>query len=670
MLIRDLTDKLATYFPDSYKTLTLNQLTSFTTLAAEFLKRTDGVYGTSATEAPIEFISHCLERGQPPSTWAGLWNLTYDSLASCNPNPTTIAEHGIPTSERPSNALVVPQHTFNPPTLHCLTCTTPRTGVHVTLDMREQVYGYLLGLNGIETVQYFSGYCRNCHATYTPCYLRKDNQRQYYTQSEGQPKDYFQVTQHYFMTKQLANHYNQTQSIAVVSATNLVQLYNQTHAKEGTTYPNTFSDTQFQRRMSFNVCTLGLDINRLMRSFNERDVRLKSDAHGTDDQRFYAAMEEHLEWVRIEGTYHSSHVCSVCTEVTPIPNTDEAKIMRAVVTDGVTLGYWCCSASEAQLRALDPNSTANHCDQYLARVIDRYCPAHTRLLKNICPAQPCVNKVVAGKPTCSDPEHEAAYLEFKEQNTSLFGLPRRMKRPNTHIRLDPSVLISPNTGEVNITDEYLMNSEVQEREHESARDGGESQPTKKPLLSRKRTHNEQLVVSPCGMVLARKTFYKSESLPKVKEFIYEVFPDEMPQVIFYDNACGLYQHIATNPTDVHRFQNTLLPVDVFHMKSHKTTHTSCQINNDPNLFPELKKATGNGGWKWKFNSSAAEMVNAWFGRFDPICRNMHAIKYQFFLEEMIRLHNNRLHNLLCKRNNVEFCGNIDYRTCDLTCSLK
>jgi hypothetical protein len=135
----------------------------------------------------------------------------------------------------------------------------------------------------------------------------------------------------------------------------------------------------------------------------------------------------------------------------------------------------------------------------------------------------------------------------------------------------------------------------------------------------------------------------------------------MPQVIFYDNACGLYAHIQTSPEDSKRFLRTLLPVDAFHIKSHKITHTACRMNNNPNLFPELKVITSpNGTWKWKFNSSAAEIVNAWFGRFDPMCRGMHPIKYAFVLEEFIRVHNERLVERLGKRPNVHFCLNVEY----------
>jgi hypothetical protein len=149
----------------------------------------------------------------------------------------------------------------------------------------------------------------------------------------------------------------------------------------------------------------------------------------------------------------------------------------------------------------------------------------------------------------------------------------------------------------------LMYSAVDERHHEAARDVGESVPVQHKLLSRSWTHNEQLMVCACGIILARKTFFKSESVTKVKvscnllifyfiivcsrwlmkilsflihqqDFIREVFPQEMPQVIFYDNACGLYSHIRTNPEDLYAFCNTLLPVDAFRIKSHKESHTT------------------------------------------------------------------------------------------------
>lgn len=45
----------------------------------------------------------------------------------------------------------------------------------------------------------------------------------------------------------------------------------------------------------------------------------------------------------------------------------------------------------------------------------------------------------------------------------------------------------------------------------------------------------------------------------------------------------------------------------------------------------------NGGWF--FNTSVAEQTNAWLGGYLSICREMLPAKFDFFLDEMIRLRN-------------------------------
>jgi hypothetical protein len=42
---------------------------------------------------------------------------------------------------------------------------------------------------------------------------------------------------------------------------------------------------------------------------------------------------------------------------------------------------------------------------------------------------------------------------------------------------------------------------------------------------------------------------------------------------------------------------------------------------------------------WCFNSSAAEQVNAWFGGYLAIIREMRVDHFNFFLDEMIRRRN-------------------------------
>ncbi|KAH9815424.1 hypothetical protein DFH28DRAFT_892648 [Melampsora americana] len=58
MLLKDLIHKLTTFYPKTYDTLTLGQLTTFATLSADLLNRTQNGKGYKMLQikAPVEFI--------------------------------------------------------------------------------------------------------------------------------------------------------------------------------------------------------------------------------------------------------------------------------------------------------------------------------------------------------------------------------------------------------------------------------------------------------------------------------------------------------------------------------------------------------------------------------------------------------------------------------------
>lgn len=119
-----------------------------------------------------------------------------------------------------------------------------------------------------------------------------------------------------------------------------------------------------------------------------------------------------------------------------------------------------------------------------------------------------------------------------------------------------------------------------------------------------------------------------------------IFPTKasLPGVIWHDNNCRIMAMLK-NDEDPHLrsyFDGVALPVDVFHFKSkHKETDIECGQNCNPYLWPELRTEDG----KWRFNSSAAEQTNAWYGGFLAIVRDMQADRYNFFLDEMVRRRN-------------------------------
>jgi hypothetical protein len=105
----------------------------------------------------------------------------------------------------------------------------------------------------------------------------------------------------------------------------------------------------------------------------------------------------------------------------------------------------------------------------------------------------------------------------------------------------------------------------------------------------------------------------------------------MPNIIFYDNNCGLYQHLVADSDDL--YKKVGLPIDVFHWDcKHKKSNIECLVHCNPHSFPDLLRPDGK---TWLFNSSIVEQTNVWLGGYYTILREMGVVKFNFFLDEMI-----------------------------------
>lgn len=116
----------------------------------------------------------------------------------------------------------------------------------------------------------------------------------------------------------------------------------------------------------------------------------------------------------------------------------------------------------------------------------------------------------------------------------------------------------------------------------------------------------------------------------------------LPFVLWHDNNCRIVAMLRgeskRDPTDPepHYFDQCALPVDVFHFKcKHKESDVDCGKYCNPYIWQELRTPDG----EWRFNSSAAEQTNAWFGGFQAIVREMNVEQYELFLDEMIKRRN-------------------------------
>lgn len=142
--------------------------------------------------------------------------------------------------------------------------------------------------------------------------------------------------------------------------------------------------------------------------------------------------------------------------------------ISAAVTDGVTVGHPCCNEPDCKIP--------------LHKVTDEYCPTHEQLAA-VCCISGCLEKKETGHRTCTIPGHRAAESAKKDRRR------RKAGRRTT-----------PNEG--------LDGADGLSR-------GGKKAGTK-GVFSRKWTHNEQLMVRPCGVVIGRATFYFAESMSGVK----------------------------------------------------------------------------------------------------------------------------------------------------------
>ena len=317
-----------------------------------------------------------------------------------------------------------------------------------------------------------------------------------------------------------------------------------------------------------------------------------------------------------------------------------AVALRATVSDGITIGHPCCARHD--------------CKNPLPTQRSRFCVEHASF-SSLCAVTTCSRSVELNFQTCSLPEHRKLENIGLEQYTALFQLRRRLDKLKTSHVEDSveSPLATLHADELVEVDAHA----------ECAGKSPEGNIKLRAVFGRRRTHNEQLCVATCGIILGRATFFGSEGpygvvvcphysclslsiLICIEKFHEKLFPtpQSVPGVIFYDNNCHI-KRVLEKSRNSH-FQRCALPVDVFHMKTkHKESDEFCNTFCNPARFPDLIQ---NG--KWRFNSSAAEITNVWFGGYQALVREMRVDRYNFFLDEMIKRRNRVIVKDLQKRH--------------------
>ncbi|KAJ7278736.1 hypothetical protein C8J57DRAFT_1059707, partial [Mycena rebaudengoi] len=511
-----------------------------------------------------------------------------------------------------------------------------------------------------------SCYCRNCHTRYYPSFYVHESAtiRTFYV-FDAIP-EFIHTSEHFYTTSDLCELFANMMMTAWTSATNCARIYNTSISKS---YLESLLPVDWQTTFQMDVDDVwnAFYTYSLCLDYYERQETMELP-HSVPSQaeRLRALLEARNSRMAGTGQEEWSHACDLCCYI--YLDSESSKdnpryfFIRSTVTDGITIGHPCCAVLD--------------CQERLRSVKNKFCPKHQGLNRQCC-ITTCTLDVEPGFRTCSDPDHRNVELYQYQKGKAMFQLKNRLQRsrgglppdsiPNAAVsgtsRLPPSSSETDATGadllpvdfdveepwELNIVrpnpedeDEVeldLPNSEFQGCDGKSALGNR----TVRARFGRKRTHNEELCVYSCGIVPGRATFFGSEAPNGVRDFWMKLWPTKasLPAVLWHDNNCSIVKMLRNDPDEYKRnyFENVALPVDVFHFKSkHKETDLDCGANCNPYIWPELRTEDG----KWRFNSSAAEQTNAWFGGFQSMVQEMTVERYNFFLDEMIKRKNRSL----------------------------
>ncbi|KAL0566058.1 hypothetical protein V5O48_015958 [Marasmius crinis-equi] len=490
----------------------------------------------------------------------------------------------------------------------CRECTECRRPIDKQTISRVRVTNFTL--SGPEYAYSTSFRCLVCQIRFYPQYFVKGTHRFYYS---PEIPSYIHFEQHAYISQKLCQIITAWMVLAWVSSQNSAAIYN--GAMSSIELQDFRHDSAFSLR-SIQIWRAFV-LNALLRDCSEIGQALVLTENLEHDQRLKEAQCVRNERMDRHGQPERLHACAICERFIPtdLPGAFKGlRPLRAVVTDGVTIGRPCCKV--------------HNCDKPLINNRAHFCHIHYASEKDKCVVVDCNNRARPSCKTCTMDSHKAMEDYHKLKGKGFFLLKKRLERVGVGSSQARDSFGSSET----LSDD---DEDLEDPAHKS--DSGNQ--NVRARFARRRTHNEQLVVASCGVITGRATMFGAEAISGVKDFLKAVYPnrDELPDVIFHDNNCSLQSHLIAQHDDY--FRNVILPVDVFHFKSkHKVTDEFCQKHCNPAQWSELVGDDGS----WLFNSSIAEQTNSWIVGYQAIVRDMLPHNFDFFLDEMIKQRNELL----------------------------
>ena len=361
-------------------------------------------------------------------------------------------------------------------------------------------------------------YIAECKTNYHHNFHVYAGQRTYYPAMTI--PDIIQVGEHQFVEMKVVSLWINMMLLSWTSATNCTRLYN---LAIGGQHP--LPDTPVPWQFSFSVTSdqvyNGFTILSLLEDCQLHCQILTVPHGGPAKERFKAAVQAQNNRMRLYGQPELRHHCLTCTRffegkclnfiylpfqklgidslVLLLFTTGNRKVFVAVI-DGVTIGHPCCAIHNCHL----PLENNQH----------RFCTVHQGQ-EAVCAVIGCSELARPSHKTCKHPDHEKVEGVHNDRGQARFQLQERLCR--AHIAHPNDAL---GTDIVDASD--LVDGEDVVEAFDVAQDGQTlpaEDPTRRPKICAqfgcRQTHNEQLIVAPCGIIIVWKTFYSAEAVTTV-----------------------------------------------------------------------------------------------------------------------------------------------------------
>ncbi|THU77374.1 hypothetical protein K435DRAFT_594271, partial [Dendrothele bispora CBS 962.96] len=447
-----------------------------------------------------------------------------------------------------------------PPNQYCINIECPYVKANKNLKLQQvsELNGILYTVSmGPIAVRIYQMTCEGCKIVYHPDYfVKKDpdtNERSRHYYDATMPPGVLQVATHHFVETALSRMWRNHMLYGATSAGNCAKVYMRMHSRTAC-IP---SEWTVQASLRSDYVYDAFKILSLLEYHHSRGTHLSVPQTIDQAYRFDAEMLRVNEEIRKHGQPEINHWCEKC--VRTVVDNGKAYEIFAVICDGVTVGRPCCGVP--------------HCKGQLKSTQDVFCIEHDAK-RLICRVTGCERRIKSTtSQTCDLLDHQAAEARYRDEEKAVFQLKLRYERAR---RADEQANLDWDFGNADLD---TGSDAVFQAVVETGKGAKKQKSTVRAQFGRRWTHNEQLIIAPCGTILARETFYFSEAFSAVAQLVRDTFEGRRkPNHFIFDCNCILSKYVRKHidPATRDFFEDIGLAVDVFHFKcKHSEKDTYC-----------------------------------------------------------------------------------------------